>query len=364
MRENQQVTKQDGRGFFSDCCFLEIPEKSIRAIWEVTHYCPFNCTYCFTSSGPNIPLQDDYFQKNYIKIIGRLHDLGVKDVLVTGGEPLALGKNIVHAMVRMKSAGMTFSISTTGYDLDRFQAVLEAGPQKVNLSFDPGLLGARMKSNIEEVKKRIALCLDANVPVKLSGVIMPNEMMKVEKYLNSLPGLLKEFPNIRTIADKERYHFGAYEKDRRFTSAEYEAYGKLFRSMKIPPGIQKFAWVNWPQLHAPLDQCLAGKSIMAVLPDGGYAACSLLFYLSESFRLGNLLNDPIPLIQKKLADYVEQQERKSAKLKNTDELCSSCKVRTKCGTGCAAMLLVANKPGAGPLCRFHALALREKEGQR
>jgi radical SAM protein with 4Fe4S-binding SPASM domain len=357
MTPNPQANLQGGKGFFSDCCFLEIPEKSIRAIWEVTHYCPFDCRYCFTSSGPGIPLQEDYFRDNYATIIGRLRDLGVRDVLVTGGEPLTLGETIVSAMARIKSAGMTFSVSTTAYELDRFKAVLEVGPQMVNLSFDPGLMGTKMKSSVDDVKKRIALCRDANVSVKLSGVIMPGERMKVEAYLDALPGILKEFPNIRKVALKDRYALGRFAREPRLNSAELGAYAKLFRSTKAMSGLQKFALVNWPQLHAPLQKCPAGKSIMAVLPTGDYAACSLLFYSSDSFRLGNLIDDPVPVIRGKLAAFNKRWERRSAKVKRTDKLCSSCKASTTCGTGCPALLPVSDETKAVPLCRIHAFPL-------
>jgi radical SAM protein with 4Fe4S-binding SPASM domain len=257
-------------------------------------------------------------------------------------------------MANIRSAGMTFSVSTTGYDLDLFEAVLASGPRMVNLSLDPGLLSAGMKSSVEEVKKRIELCREADIPVKLSGVVMPGQLEEVKAYLRALPQLLEEFPNIRKIALKERYPLGAFAGEPRLAPVELTAYGKVFQSMRAPSGLEKLAWVNWPQLHAPLDRCRAGESIMAVLPDGDYAACSLLFYLSDSFRLGNLVNDSVLLVREKLAGSVESRERQSAELKHTNKLCSCCKVRTRCGTGCAAMLPTTDKPEGGPLCKFHA----------
>ena len=70
--------------------------------------CPLRCQYCDSeyafSGGTLMPLDD---------IVSQVHDLGVRHVTVTGGEPLAQ-PNVIELMQRLVDASYSVSVETSG----------------------------------------------------------------------------------------------------------------------------------------------------------------------------------------------------------------------------------------------------------
>jgi GTP 3',8-cyclase len=111
--------------------------KSVRI--SVTDKCNFRCRYCMPAEGLEWLGRDELLTfEEMTRVVGVLAGMGVEEVRLTGGEPLA--RRDLPVLVGMLSEidGVTdLSLTTNGVLLDRFAAPLvEAGLERLNVSLD------------------------------------------------------------------------------------------------------------------------------------------------------------------------------------------------------------------------------------
>src|SRR5215210_6963982 len=124
-----------GMGSLTDGWGREI--KSVRV--SVTDKCNFRCRYCMPAEGLEWLGRDELLTfEELTRVVGVLAGMGVEEVRLTGGEPLA--RRDLPALVSMLSPlpGVTdLSLTTNGVLLDRFAGPLvEAGLRRLNVSLD------------------------------------------------------------------------------------------------------------------------------------------------------------------------------------------------------------------------------------
>src|SRR5688572_12205240 len=106
---------------------------------SVTDRCNFRCQYCMPAEGlPWLDRADVLTFEEIERLVGLLVPLGVRNVRLTGGEPLVrreLPKLI--AMLRAIEGLDDLSLTTNGYLLERMAGELvDAGLQRINVSLD------------------------------------------------------------------------------------------------------------------------------------------------------------------------------------------------------------------------------------
>jgi cyclic pyranopterin phosphate synthase len=111
--------------------------KSVRV--SVTDKCNFRCKYCMPAEGLAwLPRDEVLSFEEIARLVSVLAPMGVNEVRLTGGEPLA--RRDVPDLVRMLAPipGVDdLSLTTNGVLLDRLAAPLvEAGLRRVNVSLD------------------------------------------------------------------------------------------------------------------------------------------------------------------------------------------------------------------------------------
>jgi cyclic pyranopterin phosphate synthase len=106
---------------------------------SVTDRCNFRCQYCMPAEG--LPWLDRASVLSYeeiTRLVGLLAEMGVGDIRLTGGEPLA--RRELHRLVAMLDADPNvkdLSITTNGYLLRRQLAdLVAAGLKRLNVSLD------------------------------------------------------------------------------------------------------------------------------------------------------------------------------------------------------------------------------------
>src|SRR5262249_22990221 len=106
---------------------------------SVTDRCNFRCQYCMPAEG--LPWLDRSALLTYeeiARIAGLLAEMGVHDVRLTGGEPLA--RRELWRLVELLSADANIrdlSLTTNGYLLERqVEQLVGAGLRRVNVSLD------------------------------------------------------------------------------------------------------------------------------------------------------------------------------------------------------------------------------------
>ena len=106
---------------------------------SITDRCNFRCQYCMPAEGLEWLQRSDLLTYEEIaRVAGILARMGVHDVRLTGGEPLA--RRDVHRLVTMLAADPhvhDLSLTTNGYLLERqLGDLVAAGLERVNVSLD------------------------------------------------------------------------------------------------------------------------------------------------------------------------------------------------------------------------------------
>ncbi len=106
---------------------------------SVTDRCNFRCQYCMPAEGlPWLDRSELLTYEEIARVVGLLASMGVHDVRLTGGEPLA--RRELWRLVEMLSADEhvhDLSLTTNGYMLERqVEGLVRAGLRRVNVSLD------------------------------------------------------------------------------------------------------------------------------------------------------------------------------------------------------------------------------------
>jgi cyclic pyranopterin phosphate synthase len=106
---------------------------------SVTDRCNFRCQYCMPAEGlPWLEREAVLSYEELARIVGILARMGVHDVRLTGGEPLAR-RDLAHLIALLDTDPNVedLSLTTNGYLLRRqLPALVEAGLKRLNVSLD------------------------------------------------------------------------------------------------------------------------------------------------------------------------------------------------------------------------------------
>jgi GTP 3',8-cyclase len=148
---------------------------------SVTDRCNFRCRYCMPAEGmPWLAREEILSFEEIERLVRILAALGITDVRLTGGEPLARREfPRLVAMLRSIDGVRDLSVTTNGYLLERDAAALvDAGIDRVNVSVD-----SLARDRFHEITRRDALpqvmrgletiaSYDRVRPIKVNAVAM------------------------------------------------------------------------------------------------------------------------------------------------------------------------------------------------
>lgn len=102
-------------------------------IWDTSYFCPLECVYCYSSSGPRRPQAN---AQQILAVAGAIVRELPGAVMISGGEP-TFAKGILEAGRMFKDAGIVASIFTSGWALNasRIQALCEVF-DRIHVSID------------------------------------------------------------------------------------------------------------------------------------------------------------------------------------------------------------------------------------
>jgi GTP 3',8-cyclase len=149
---------------------------------SVTDRCNFRCRYCMPAEGmPWIPREEILGFEEIERLVRLFVGMGVRDVRLTGGEPLV--RREFPALVERLAAieGIEdLSLTTNGYLLaEQARDLVEAGIGRVNVSIDSLARGRFFEVTRRDALDRVLAGLDAIAafpqiwPVKVNAVPMP-----------------------------------------------------------------------------------------------------------------------------------------------------------------------------------------------
>lgn len=102
-------------------------------IWDTSYFCPLQCVYCYSSSGPHRPQTEAEQTLAVARAIARERPGAV---MISGGEP-TFAKGILEAGKLLKDAGIVASIFTSGWAMNptRIRSLCEVF-DRVHVSID------------------------------------------------------------------------------------------------------------------------------------------------------------------------------------------------------------------------------------
>jgi MoaA/NifB/PqqE/SkfB family radical SAM enzyme len=172
----------------------EAPERPVGAKLELTHACNLRCGFCYTDS-PRHTLQrtPDLSDEAWLSIADQAADLGVIEVVLTGGEPLLRRELVFELIERLEMGGVGLTLNTNGWFVDDVAAdrLAGIGGLQVDISIDGATPGLHDASRCVPGSWRRAVdatgrLLDRGVPVQVVHVVTPENEQAFPAFLEQM----------------------------------------------------------------------------------------------------------------------------------------------------------------------------------
>lgn len=117
------------------------PHAPLKAYFDLSYRCNFNCLHCITSSHPRHDTSKELSTGRILDLINELSSMGVLEIAIGGGEPL-LHKHCVEIFQSVTRSGINLIITTNGSLVSELIAseLSAIAPLDVRVSFDGGPL--------------------------------------------------------------------------------------------------------------------------------------------------------------------------------------------------------------------------------
>lgn len=308
---------------------------------ELSSLCPNNCQHCYNF------WRDKSGEKKYsmsgslnvsmdqIEIImNQLIRHRIFHIVLTGGEPLINKKAMFRAIEMATSNGITTSINSTLFNLNRDDSVRlkKLGVSVVMTS----ILGPNSEIHdclvekqgaLKKTTEGIKLLQEFHVPVTVNMVVTKKNIAHISQTMRLVKELgLKGFNCTRAGCPGNCHDFDEYS----LTLTEFRQYLKELRTSGLDEGMSVDALTSYPLCgiknvndyeRISDRRCMAGVNSIAISSDGGVRPCT---HVDKNY--GNIFTDDLSDIWNRMTEW-----RDGSLLPNT---CKTCKALLWCGGGC------------------------------
>ncbi|WP_256105445.1 radical SAM protein [Streptomyces sp. ODS05-4] len=113
---------------------MNIPDKPLEVIWDITYACPLRCSHCYSESGRRPARR--LGRSDLLRAARAICALGPYGVSIAGGEPLSI-PDVAEVVRIFSAAGISTSLNTSGWTLRAEQIEQLAGTlDRVSVSLD------------------------------------------------------------------------------------------------------------------------------------------------------------------------------------------------------------------------------------
>lgn len=327
-------------------------------VWNVTYSCNLSCRHCYLPSGMEA---SELSTEEGHRLIEDARSLfgSAGQVVFSGGEPL-LRKDIYELIEHASQLGMRTALATNGTLLSTTVAerLRESGLDEVAVSIDGatssthdgvrGVVGS-FNAALEAARRvrRVGLSLQLHFTITASNLHELPDVINLASRLGARRlfifdlvrvgrGLNLERPSINLLA-LFNYLWRTQRELRVWLKPQCCPYfyvyllGKMSRELDIEG------------LRAYFKGCLAGRSLIRVMPDGGITPCPFI-----PLRLGDVRSSSLVEVWSSSSTLNDLRDR--SRLKGS---CSSCSNRDVCG-GCRAKAYseLGDLLGEDPSCPY------------
>ncbi len=298
-----------------------------NAYLHITNYCNYHCIGCYSHDSHRNKSQD-LSTEEIGRILKSLRSLGVKTLVISGGEPFI-------------REDLVLLLRTAKHDLEYEKIIVGSNGSLINENLIQSLLGnidslviaidgynyknasfIRDDSSFEKSINAIQLAKANNIPVSILPTIHKKNFLYLPEYIKLSQELQVPMSFSILTCDRKIKPFDDYVLD------EADFVDLILRSKSSPELNIADTPLNLEEISFT-DGCGAGRNMLSVDARGNVYPCHMLHF--EEFKLGNILRDPLYLIKgvrtaiTNLNSYVEEKEG-----------CKECYFRYFCGGGCKA----------------------------
>lgn len=314
---------------------------------SLTRACNFKCIYCFNASEKSY--KNELTGDEWCDVIEQAQQLGVFQVLVTGGEP-TVHPEFTKILRKLKFSDMDFKLFTNGsYLTNEVLDLLEGSSVQVSLdtadcTIHKQLTGtdtfAKVVGNIEKL-------INHGIPVSVKSVITTFNMSGIENLYNLCNNL---GVSLLSIDKFDISSSGRGSLDLRLSDEQKDLLINKLAKIKTK---QTKLNINLPKdIWTKIDDsigCGAFRSSMIMSGCGDLIGCEKILDV-PIMTIGNIRENSLAELwnSPKIDEFISNIRG------TTDIKCKKCNSFDKCRTGCFAMKHYFNKPifGADPRCEI------------
>lgn len=312
---------------------------------HITNRCNLKCKHCVYTSGEwDMP---DMTFETVKKLVPSFKKMGVKEVHITGGEPL-VNKDFFKIAKHLKEQGFGTRVQTNGILITKEIAIKlkESGIEYVLISID-GLEKAHnsFRNNEKSYEKAInavKICTEAGIYTRVNTVINRSNVQ-------DLPQLIKEInklkPNQHSFFYLTPIGRGKNIKELVLTLEEWKDVEKIVRKAGIENNcidnikLQNVIKNKKENLTCRNDNCL-------ILANGDVYHC--VFFIYSPYKLGNIFEENLEELWNKnidrILDITTNKRRLNKNCNKTSEVC-------KCNCSGLAYAFTGRVDACDPRCK-------------
>ena len=270
--------------------------------FHITQRCNLKCEYCYNRE--NLNKQEELSTAEVEKVLGILQNLGVRTIILTGGEALLRG-DIIQIAQWIKEKGFRLEVLTNGTMLNDRRKILE--------------LADSLIISIDTFENRQNLRKGLNIEKLVETLKKVEYPFRKKIYLRSVVSCkdMESWKCVEDFSEKEGYTF---------LKSIYMPNSK--EEIKFVPEIEKLGVQKNKDITTNLSNeiCGAGYAEIALDSNGDIYPCQML--VKKEWKLGNIFENKW-----------ESSIIKIFKNRNLNDIpiCKECEYKYLCGGGCPAV---------------------------
>ena len=299
-------------------------KRMISIIFEITNRCNLRCKHCYNDSGAK--RDDELTFEEIKKAVDTFADIGVLNVVLSGGEPL-LHPRIFDIIKYIRSKPMSCIIFTNGTLIT--EEIVKKFKELSLVSVAISLDGATPKTNdsfrgipgsFEKTVNGINMLQEAGIPVRINVCLHRGILDEIDDLL----GLFKEWEITDYSVAPAAYTGRLQEPDFVITPEEYKMVLRRLKEYESAKGAKN----ELPFVPQSIN-CGAGMNSLTIRSNGSITLCSPF---PDELSLGDIRTDS-------LADIWNDSELlwKIRRINASEsDMCKGCRHIQVCQGGCMA----------------------------
>lgn len=266
----------------TEFCLFTIPKNKIKAVWEITDRCNYDCKHCCSNSKQTSKNPLNF--KKAQKIIKDLKKIGVEEIYISGGEPFIL-KDFIQIVKYACSSGIKISIATNCSKILQKTAkdLKKIGIEKVHTSLDghnPEIHSKIRGDTFDFTVRGIKNLVKEKVYVRLGHVISKYSLPYIENMINYSIKL-----GVNELIFSWLIPVGRLKDNKSLIpNIRFEEFRKKFKNAQKKYGSKiKISLHRHKSIQNTFDKCPGGKRIFFINSKGQMAPCSWIAKLNPSF---------------------------------------------------------------------------------